>query len=354
MADSNKDTIDLIGILKLLWGKRKRLILNCFYAGVLAIVIAYSIPKEYTSEVIVAPEFASSTSLGGSIGSLASLAGVNLDLSDGGDALYPELYPQLVESTPFLCELMSMQVDGQFKGDSIHTTLYSYLQNNQRVTWWDWILGTPNRIKAKRNATAQDNIVPESDSDSRFLSRRQQLTLKALKKKTSVVLDKNTSAISIKVTMQDPRIAADVAEQVSANLQKYICNYRSAKARQDLESMQVVFDDAKAKYYEAQSRYAKYSDQHLNISRMSNQIELDRLSNEQDLAFNVYNQLASQMEMARAKVLEQTPVCVTIQPALVPYKASSPKKMLIGLLYVFLAFFGTAAWYILKECSQPK
>ena len=38
-----------------------------------------------------------------------------------------------------------------------------------------------------------------------------------------------------------------------------------------------------------------------------------------------------------------------MQPAIMPIKASSPKKMMIGLLYVFLAFFGTTAWIIVKD-----
>jgi uncharacterized protein involved in exopolysaccharide biosynthesis len=38
-----------------------------------------------------------------------------------------------------------------------------------------------------------------------------------------------------------------------------------------------------------------------------------------------------------------------MQPAIVPVKASSPKKMMMGLLFVFLAFFGTVAWFIIKD-----
>ena len=53
--------------------------------------------------------------------------------------------------------------------------------------------------------------------------------------------------------------------------------------------------------------------------------------------------------MARAKVAESTPVCVVMQPAIVPVKASSPKKMMMGLLYVFLTFFGTVAWILVDE-----
>ena len=82
---------------------------------------------------------------------------------------------------------------------------------------------------------------------------------------------------------------------------------------------------------------------------MQYQIEMDRLQNEQEVAYNVYNQLAQQLELTRSKLLERTPVVVVVEPPILPYKASHPKKMMMGLLYVFLAFFGTAFWIILKE-----
>lgn len=38
---------------------------------------------------------------GGSMGALAAMAGINLGTSSGEDALSPELYPDIVSSTPF-------------------------------------------------------------------------------------------------------------------------------------------------------------------------------------------------------------------------------------------------------------
>ena len=78
-------------------------------------------------------------------------------------------------------------------------------------------------------------------------------------------------------------------------------------------------------------------------------MEQDRLANEKDVAFDLYNQLAQQLDMCRTKLLEKTPVVVLLQPSTVPYKATTPKKMVIGILFVFLAFFGTAAWLLMKD-----
>ncbi len=350
MEEGKNRNMDLVGIVTMLWQHRKRLILNCVYGGLIAIVVAYSIPKEYTSTVVMAPELSSSSSLTGGLGSLASLAGVDLNLSGGEDALYPDLYPQIVESTPFLCELMDMEVSGMYRKEPVTTDLYHYLKDYQRMAWWEWILGTPGRLKARRQTSPSDTIVPTAAIESRNLTRRQQLLMKSLYKKIYISVDKGTSVITLGVTMQDPGIAADVAQAVSDNLQAYIGNYRSAKARKDLQSVERLYLDAQQEFFDAQQAYADYCDQHQNVVRMRNQIEMDRLENEKDLTFNVYNQLASQLAMAKAKVQEQTPVCVMMQPPVVPFKASHPKKMMMGLLYVFLAFFSTAGWFIVREC----
>lgn len=339
---------DIIGIILLLWSKRKRIIINCFIGGILSIIVAFSIPKLYTSTVVMAPESSSGTSVSGGLGALASMAGFNLGgLSGSEDALYPELYPQIVSSTPFLCDVMNLQVetiDGELK-----TSMYDYLVNHQKSPWWSKMIAAPFKwIKRLIGGEKKEDIIP-LDAEEMTLSRRQYLTLKSLDDLISVSVDKGNFVITLSVTMQDPKIASYVATVVSENLQEYIGKYRSAKARKDLAYTEKLYTEAQEKYYKAQQAYATYADQHQGVVKMQYQIEQDRLSNEQDLAFNVYNQIAQQLEMARAKVAESTPVCVVMQPAIVPVKASSPKKMMMGLLYVFLAFFGTVAWILVDE-----
>lgn len=343
----NKD-IDIVGLVLLLWKKRKQIIINCFIGGVLSIIIAFSIPKEYTSSVVMAPEFSSGANVSGGLGALASMAGFNIGgLSGSEDALYPELYPQIVSSTPFLCDLMTLQVES--KDGEISTTLYNYLTKYQKKTWWSKVIKAPIKmVKKMVGTTVVDTIVPTNGADMN-LTRKQYLVLQSLNNKIAVIVDKGNFVITTSVTMQDPKISAYVASVVSDKLQEYIGRYRSAKARKDLAYTEVLYKEAQEKYYAAQQAYAKYVDQHQGVVKMQYQIEQSRLSNEQDLAFNVYNQIAQQLEMARAKVAESTPVCVVMQPAITPIKASSPKKMMMGLLYVFLAFFGTVAWIIVKD-----
>lgn len=347
-SNQKNQEMDIVGLILLLWNRRKRIIFNCFIGGILSIIVAYSIPKEYTSKVVLAPEFSSGASASGSLGALASMAGFNLGgLSGSEDALYPELYPQIVSSTPFLCDLMSLQVEAK-EGD-LNTTLYNYLTKHQKKTWWSRMLKAPIKMVKRMTGTMVVDTVMPTKEIGMNLTRKQYLTLQSLNEKIAVNVDKGNFVITLSVTMQDPQISAYVASVVSDKLQEYIGTYRSAKARKDLEYTELLYVEAQEKYYAAQQTYAKYADQHQGIVKMQHKIEQDRLANEQDLAFNVYNQIAQQLEMARAKVAESTPVCVVMQPAIMPVKASSPKKMMMGLLYVFIAFFGTVAWIIIKD-----
>lgn len=344
----NTQSTDIIGLLLLLWDKRKRIVINCFIAFAFAVVVAFSIPKQYTSTVVMAPEFSSGASVSGSLGTLASMAGVNLNgMSGNEDALYPELYPQIVSSTPFLCDLISLQVET--KDGELSTSLYEYLEKHQKMPWWSHITSFPLMMVQKLfMENVVDTVMPTDGADMN-LTRKQYLLLQKLDKAIVVNVDKGNFVITLNVTTQDPKISAYVANVVADNLQKYIGTYRSAKARKDLIYTEQLYKEAQEKYYTAQHNYAEYVDKHQGVVKMQHQIEEKRLSNEQELAFNVYNQISQQLEMARAKVAESTPVCVVMQPAIVPIKASSPKKMMMAALYVFLAFFGTSAWYVVKE-----
>ena len=153
--------------------------------------------------------------------------------------------------------------------------------------------------------------------------------------------------VSLAVTMQDPLVAATLTDTVMRNLQNHITQCRTDKARHDTEFTQRLFDEA-GKYYAAQRRYAQYVDQNQALSRKSFRTEEERLQNEMSLAYSLYNQTAQQLQLARAKVQESTPVYAIVQPATVPLKPSKPSKIMILVGCVFLAG-AAAAWTLFGE-----
>ena len=120
------DEIDIMELLRKLLKDWKLILKWCAVAAVVGIVVGFSIPKEYSVSSKMAPETVSKTG-GGSLGSLASLAGINLSSMSTADAVYPDLYPDIVSSTPFVVELFPVKVDFKHKGETMSSDLYTYL-----------------------------------------------------------------------------------------------------------------------------------------------------------------------------------------------------------------------------------
>ena len=71
------DEIDIMELLRKLFKEWKLILKWCGIAAVVGLVIAFSIPREYTVNSKLTPESVSKSG-GGSLSSLASLAGINL------------------------------------------------------------------------------------------------------------------------------------------------------------------------------------------------------------------------------------------------------------------------------------
>ncbi len=113
-----------------------------------------------------------------------------------------------------------------------------------------------------------------------------------------------------------------------------------------MEYAETLNEEAKDEYYKAQQKYAEYSDRNQGLVFQRAQITSSRLENEVELAFNLYNQTAQQVQKAKAKVQETTPVYAIITPATVPVRPTSPRKAMILVGFTFLAFVACAAWIL--------
>lgn len=348
VPSGEEQEIDLLELAGKVWAGRRLVLKACGMAVVVALVVAFSIPKEYTASVMLAPEAeAGSRSLGG-LGALAGMAGISMRGGEGGDALSPDLYPNIVSSVNFTTALFSVPVEdaeGTFKTD-----LYTYLTKEQRAPWWSAVVAFPFKclgwvaswFREEEPERGKEGGLP----DPFCLTEEEAGVVKNLNSRIAVSVDKKTALITLSVTMQDPFVAAAMTDTVMLRLQDYITDYRTNKARHDLEFTQKLYEEARKKYYAAQQAYADYVDMNQNISLRSVQTRQERLQNEMTLAYNLYNQTAQQLQLAKAKVQENTPVYTIVQAATVPLSASKPSKVMILAGFVFLAAVGAVGWIL--------
>ena len=339
--------IDLMEILRKVIAIRKTLYKAVGIGLVIGIIVALSVPKKYTVEVTLSPEMGNSKSNGGLASMAASFLGAGVSMSgDVSDALNASLSPDIVSSTPFLLELLSMNVpvDGE---ESEKIDLGAYL-DTQSSPWWSYIIGLPGMAISGVRSLFSDKDesvgLRNSQSGTLELTKEEDKKITSLKKDITAVMDKKTAITNVSVTLQDPKVAAVVADSVVHKLQEYIIGYRTFKAKEDCAYLERLFKERQEEYYAAQKKYADYVDTHDNLILQSVRAEQERLQNDMSLAYQVYSQVANQLQVARAKVQEEKPVFAVVEPAVVPQQPSGTGRKTYVIVFVFLSVVTVIGW----------
>ena len=336
--------IDLMDLLRKVIGIRKKIYKAAGIGLIIGVIVAISIPKQYTVEVTLSPEMGNNKG-GGLSGLAASFLGSGVSMGEGTDALNASLSADIVSSTPFLLELSNMKVP---VSGSEEISLSSYL-DEESSPWWSYVIGFPGMViggvKSLFIEDEDESIFSDKASQGTIeLSKKESQKIESLKKKIVASVDKKTSMTSVTATFQDSKVAAVVADSVVKKLQEYIIDYRTSKSKEDCLYLEKLFKERQQEYYVAQKKYADYMDSHDNIILQSVRTEQERLQNDMSLAYQVYSQVASQLQVARAKVQEEKPVFAVVEPAVVPLYPSGTSRKVYVLVFVFLSVCIVISW----------
>lgn len=348
--ENDEQEIDWMDILRRIYAIRKTLFKAAGVGVVLGIIIALSIPKQYTVTVTLSPEMGGD-SKGGGLASLASSFLGGGASSSSNDALNVTLAPDIVASTPFILELFNTHV--QTLDGELDTTLVAYL-DEQKTPWWGYIKAAPGLAIGAIKSFLNEKIDTVSVLNPFQLTEKEYQKVEILRTVITASVDKKTAMTTVTVTLQDPKVTAIVADSVVAKLQQYIIDYRIKKAKEDCAYLEELYKERQQEYYDAQSKYAHYFDTNRNIAFQSVRAEQERLQNDMNLAYQVYSQVAQQLQMARAKIQEEKPVFAVVEPATIPLQPSgtSRKIVLIGIL--FLILISTCIWKLIGNSFWEK
>lgn len=328
--------------LRKYWNKLKKrwksILIWSLAAAIIGAAYSLTIPRRYTVVSRLAPELSNNTV--NRISALTQLAGLNATMLGTTDAVYPMVYPDIMHSTDFLVDLFDTPVSFVEKKERIDTTLYEYMLNHRKGSALGWVMSLPGRAVGGVKKLFKDDAAEDTTTvvDPFRLTGKQFAVANGLKKSIQPIIDKKTMVLTIQVTAQDPNVAATLAKTVNENLQQYVSKYRTEKAVHDLDYYQKIYDEAKAQYLSSQSRYARFVDNNQGMVRQSSRIEQTRLQNEANLNYQLYNNAAVQLQNAKAKVQQDTPVFAEIISPTVPLKPSKPSRKMITLVCLVLGF----------------
>ena len=329
----NIKQINLEQIAKKLWPYRRKY----YYVLPATLIITYlfilCIPRWYTCTVSLAPE-TSGTSISGSLESLASSFGLGSSLSklNTTDAIYAEIYPDVVASRDFIAELLTVNI--KTKDGDVACNYYTYLRDKQKTTWWSWLFSATRQLFV---STPKDTYTGKSKISVFDHTKEQEDIFQAIQGKIKCRYDKKTDIISITVKDQDPLVCALMAEATCKKLQEFITQYRTSKARVDYEYYQKLCEQAKEDYEKALAKYAASADAHTNMILATYQAKVESLENDMQAKYNIYTAMSTQMQAAAAKLQEATPAFTVIESASIPHKPAGPKRMLISIFMMIMA-----------------
>ncbi len=285
----------------------------------------------------------------GKISSLASLAGFDLDLSDPNSDISPILYPQIVESAPFMLELMNKPFT--FKQVDHPVSLYEYFVHIKKPSVYEYLrqftIGLPGYIKAKMKKKGVGTAV--KNGGPIVVTEEQALMMEALEGSVELSINKKEGYLTLTCYMSEPLLTAQVAEEALNLLQKYIVNFKTKKATEQLAFIEQRYAEKKADCIKAQERLASFRDRNWHVSTASALAEQERLQNDYDIANSVYSELAKSLEQSKIQVKRQTPAFAIIKPVVVPIEKDSPNRLKILMVSIILGFVVGVGYVFGKE-----
>lgn len=342
MTKQNKpieeDDIDFIALAKTVWKGRRTIIRTILIFILIGLFIAVFSEKEYTASTTFVPQ-TSNTKIGGNLGGLAAMAGINLGDMGGESGISPAVYPQIINSVPFQLELLHtpLTINGQDKKitfEDYYTNVYSpgllgYIKK--------YSIGLPSiiisAIKGKRKNSSL-NLIKESQLIS--ITIEENNLIKRLNEQLLLSMNDKDGYVSVSANMPEAMAAAELTKKSQELLQQYIINFKVLKSSEELKFIEDRYEEKEKEFKRAQQRLARFEDQNKFINSAIAKTSLMRLQSEYDLAFNVYSELSNQLEKKRLQVKEDTPVFTVLKPVTIPINKTKPNKPLILVIWIFI------------------
>ncbi len=341
-VDDGDIKIDVMTTIKKIWDLRKTLIKIGIITFVISCVIVLLIPKKYSTMVTLAPEAGQNGE--GMLSGVASMLGMGgLNIGEDADALNVDLYPDIVSSTPFMLDILDTRVK-MLDNPQEEILLVEYLENHTGS-----ILGKIVALPIK-GIKALKEMFSDEDEDVRYheyqITKDQLTHIKTLRKIIITYVSNKTGVTNIEVTTEDPLVTAILTDTVVTKLKEKIINYRIAKVAQDCQYWEHIYEERKADYHAKQDEYARYVDSNKNIVLQSAKAEEERLQNEALLAYQLYSNVATQLQLVRAKVQEAKPAFAVVEPAIVPLKAAGLGRSLTVIVMVLVTEIVAILWLL--------
>lgn len=331
--------VELFDLVKSLWIGRKTILKCTILFMFIGLFLAIFSQREYISSTTIMPSN-QNEGVGGDIGGLAAMAGINLGGMGNQSNIPPSLYPKIISSINFQKELLLTPLF--FDGQKSSITYKDYYTNYHSLgllgNFKKYTIGLPGLIVKKIKGKTKPSILfnKEKEFNLQMITEEESILIKRLTKQLSLNVNKKGGYVDLSFNMPEAIPSAQMAQQAQKLLQHYIINFKTQKSSEQLKFIKERYIEKEKEFKKIQEQYARFQDENQSVNSALSKMNLMRLQSDYDVAYTVYSELAKQMETQQFKVKENTPVFTILKPVTVPVEKSKPNRPLILIILTLL------------------
>lgn len=314
--DEEGRTISLQEILVPIWQARKRIIWISLSVGVLTYLVNFFLLTVYfksTATLLPETEKSKLAALGGFADVAQKLLGENIPGSE-----IARLYPTVLTSETILRSVIERKyLTKQFK-DSVN--LIQYFELNEDT--------------------------PEENMDK---------ALRIMRKLVTATTEAKTGIVTITVEMPEPQLAADVLNDMVAELDNFMRLKKVTTATEQVKWIDVRLKEVENELHRAEETLKNFREKNRRINDSPDLLlQQDRLVRDVTVNSTVFVELKKQYELAKLEEIKNISVVNVLDRGRPPVRKERPIRSVNTAIVFFLALLGTSVFYVIDRLYRSK
>ena len=302
--------------LKKLWDARRKLLyINGAVVAITVLYLLFLVKPYYESSVTILPDYGSKETSLSQLGGLASLAGVSV-----GQGSPTEVYQNLLTSEAVLTPVIYAEYKTEKYPDSVDLIQYFKIDASE---------DDPNT--AKREA---------------FLKTFELLAKSGL----TTDLGRMIKILTVKATMPEAQLSADVVNNAVESLDRYVRTKRRSYATEQRLYIAKRLGQLKDSLTFAENALKDFRERNRMVVQSPElTLKQARLSRNVEILNAVFLELSKQLELAKIDEVKDTPIINIREFAKDPVIKAGPKRLNTLIINAFLSAMISISWFLLND-----
>ncbi len=300
--------------VRFLFSKWLIILLVAFVVGLLGILYAWFKKPVYTAEM----SFTAETESGGKLSAYAGIAAqFGFDLGGGSNNIFEgDNLAELLKSRTLIKKTL---LSASGKGSNL--MIEEYLIEGIDKLREKGIVFTPDRIGNDRQTDSVLNAVCEG------IAKKE---LDVFRK------DKKLSIIIIRMSGGNEWFCKRFVDLLAANAIQFYTDYKSRKAKQNVEILQRQTDSVRAMLFGSISDVAAINDLNINPTRQALKTPSQRRQVDVQVNGTLYGELLKNLELSKLALRKETPLIQIIDTPEFPLPKKKPGRLFTGISFAFI------------------